>query len=157
MDEVRFADLRDKLSALELRSSVMLVALSQSIGPLQTSAEFRATLKDHVCTLVDDAAASMSKTGNDLELLMASVALQVVQDINDGLNGQKLPSLTPELSGLVTSQLKDLVAPTSRIREIIRKINWHTVFLQNCVRFYCLYKYKLLPSFFSIAFQRLSN
>lgn len=119
MDEVRFADLRDKLSALELRSSVMLVALSQSIGPLQTSAEFRATLKDHVCTLVDDAAASMSKTGNDLELLMASVALQVVQDINDGLNGQKLPSLTPELSGLVTSQLKDLVAPTSRIREII--------------------------------------
>nr|CAG4650110.1 EOG090X04Z9 [Sida crystallina] len=113
MDEVRFCELRNKLSALQLRSSILLVALSQSIGPLQTSAEFRNTLKEHVSVLVDDTKAEQSAA------TLTSVVAQVIKDINAGLVDQHLSPLTAELTQLITGQLMDLLNPSSRVRQII--------------------------------------
>ena len=125
MDEIRFADLRQKLLSLEMRSSVMLVALSQSIGPLQASMDFRAKLKEHVCILIDGAI----KSNAELEAAMPSVSSQVTQDIKQGLKDQDLPPLSDELVKLIQAQLMDLINPGSRVRQIIRKDFFFSQFL----------------------------
>ena len=116
LDEVRFFELRNKLIAVELRSSIMLVSLSQSIGPLQTLTEFRNTLRDHVCALLENA-----KSSEELQTAMPNVAAQVVKDINNGLQDQNIAELGSELTQLITGQLMDLLNSTSRVRQLIRK------------------------------------
>lgn len=54
MDEVRFKELGARLESLELRSSIMLVSLSQCSASLQTLADYRQSLRDHVSVLMSN-------------------------------------------------------------------------------------------------------
>nr|CAG4648622.1 EOG090X04Z9 [Polyphemus pediculus] len=118
LDEGRFSELRHKLSLVEILSSILLVTLSQSIGPLQSSTTFRQTLKEH---LAEHLAVILDqpKSLKELQDVMPSVTTQVINDIEKGIQAENLPQLTPEAIILISGQISGISQPDNRVRQII--------------------------------------
>nr|CAG4641646.1 EOG090X04Z9 [Eurycercus lamellatus] len=118
MDEQRFTELRSKLRSVEVESSILLVAFSsQGIGSLQTSNEFRNSLKEHVSVVLGNA-----NSDEELERVMPNVTAQVQDSISKALKnqGSSTEALTAESSQLLIGQITELRHSESRVRQIIR-------------------------------------
>lgn len=106
-----------KFFSLKVTSSILLVSLSQNIGPVQSSVDFRISLKEHIAVVLGSA-----KTDQELESVMPNVASQVVQDISKALKSQHSTDLADEAAQLIVSQIIDLRHSDNRVRLIIRKL-----------------------------------
>jgi len=115
LDETRFAELRNKLFSVEILSSVLLVSLSQNMGsPLDLSAQFRQSFKEHLAVVLGH-----PKCDEEVESVLASVATQVTEDIDQELKKQTLPQLSVEVKNLIVGQVSALSQSDNKIRKII--------------------------------------
>lgn len=108
--------MRQKLLSVEILSSILLVALSQNIGPLQASIDFRQSLKDHLSIVLGH-----PESTKDVETVMPNIVGQLVEDIDKGLKNQGMAELTSESKSMIAGQILALSQQDSRVRQIIRK------------------------------------
>jgi len=115
LDEVRFAELRHKLFLVEILGSIVLVSLSQNIGSMQISTDFRQLFKEHLSVVLGH-----PKSVEATAKMMPSIATQVIQDIDNELEKQKLSSLGTDAKNLIIGQISVLSEPDNKVRTIIR-------------------------------------
>ena len=116
LDEVRFAELRHKLFLVEILGSIVLVSLSQNIGSMQISTDFRQLFKEHLSVVLGH-----PKSVEATAKMMPSIATQVIQDIDNELEKQKLSPLGTDAKNLIIGQISVLSEPDNKVRTIIRK------------------------------------
>nr|CAG4647001.1 EOG090X04Z9 [Megafenestra aurita]SVE92353.1 EOG090X04Z9 [Megafenestra aurita] len=114
VDEQRFKELRHKIKAVQILSSVLLVSLNHDIGLQQVPTEFRNSLKEHAAVVLSDA-----RSATELENVLPNVAAQVAEDINKVLKKQGSPELTVETKNLISAEILALRDPANRVMTLI--------------------------------------
>ena len=85
-------------------------------SPLDLSAQFRQSFKEHLAVVLGH-----PKCDEEVESVLASVATQVTEDIDQELKKQTLPQLSVEVKNLIVGQVSALSQSDNKIRKIIRK------------------------------------
>lgn len=95
---------------------MLLIAIGHSPGSLQSSPEYRTSLKEHITILL-----GTTKSPELEDVALTNAATQVVKDMNKALKDQGSSELTEDSKRSITSEMTDLRNPDGRIRQILRK------------------------------------
>jgi len=118
MDQKRIFQLRDKVERVSVSTAVILLAFSNlnSVIIPQDSQQVKETIKKHIDILLQD-----FNEDDDLLAILPNVAVQVVKDVNDYLEGKKKDKLGEALVEDLTKQIVSLEDPNQRIRDLLQK------------------------------------
>jgi len=118
MDHKRIIALRDQTERTAVSTAVILVSFSNISGfviPVD-SQKLKETIKSNVDILLQD-----FFDDTDLLRILPNVALQVIKDINDYLNGKEKASLPESTAKNLQDQIAELEDPNHRIRDLVQK------------------------------------
>lgn len=116
LDEQRLADIQIRMNRLIYVATVLLVTLSNAGAHLQSIAEFKENLKNHISILLQ--AVNSEK---DLENVLPNVAEQVVNDLKDAQNKYELPEISPTVESTLKIQIVDIAKPDHKVRNIVKQ------------------------------------
>ena len=118
MDQKRIFAMRDKVERVSVSTAVLLLSfsnLNSRIIPMD-SQRVKDTIKKHIYILLEDFV-------EDIELIqiLPSVAVQVVNDVNDYLEEKRKDPLSSSMVEELTKQINSLEDPNQRIRDLLQK------------------------------------
>nr|XP_018904255.1 PREDICTED: T-complex protein 11-like protein 1 isoform X1 [Bemisia tabaci] len=116
MDENRFLDIQDECRQLSVTAAVLLLTISSVGCGLESHAEYKMKLKEHIKTILADV-----KSDSDLAAVLPNVTEQVIKDCKDFLNQIGGKQLSDDTIKALEGQIEKIANPEHKIRELVFK------------------------------------
>jgi len=118
MDQKRIFQLRDKVERVSVSTAVLLLSfsnLNSLIVPMDSQG-VKETIKKHIDILLQD-----FYEDSDLINILPNIAIQVVKDVDEYLEGKNKDKLSESVVKDLTDQIVSLEDPNQRIRDLLQK------------------------------------
>ncbi|CAG9858632.1 unnamed protein product [Phyllotreta striolata] len=116
LDIDRLDDLQIRTYRLSCIATVLLVTLSNAGIDLQSIAEFKQSLKEHVCILLQNI-----KNESDLQEALPNLAEQLITDLKNAQQKYERPVLFEAAEENLRKQILDIGKPDHKVKEICKQ------------------------------------
>ncbi|EFA01622.1 T-complex protein 11-like protein 1 [Tribolium castaneum] len=116
IDEARLRDLQVKTNRLTAIGTILLVTLSHAGPDLQSIAEFKASLKDHISILLQSI-----QNDKDLKQVLPNVAEQVICDVKEAQKKYNFSGMNDVSETVLRQQIEQISNEEHKIRSLVRQ------------------------------------